>query len=117
MAEVYTELTTSFTTADTTSPVSLAYDGRELVVSFTNHSTPVQRVVFSDVRAFSWVGWDDAPAGAAFDGACEVVGSQFLSPWERFSVGNLPFRHFKLGFNAEGKFLDVIATRMEHKNA
>lgn len=117
MAEVYTEIATSFTTADTTSPVSLAYDGRELIVSFTNYGTPLQVIVFSDVRAFAWTGWDDAPAEAAYDRVCEVTGSAFLAPWESFVVASLQFRHFKLGFNAEAKFLDVIATRMEHKNA
>ena len=116
MSEVCTELATAFTTADTIGPVTVRYDGHQLVVSFANYGTPIQEVTFIDVRAFSWSGWDDAPAGAEFDGVCEVTGSRFLDPWTRFAVDGLPFRHFKFGFNAEAKFLDVIATRMEYKN-
>jgi hypothetical protein len=115
--EVYTELPTSFTTADTEGPVSIQFAGDELTVTFANFRTPLQTVVFHDVRAFSWTGWDDAPVAARPDSVYQLTGSAFLAPWERFSVGDLRFVHFKLGFNAEGKFLDIVATRMEHRIA
>ena len=117
MIEVSAELLTPFTTADTIGPVSVSYSGDKLAVTFANHGTPVQTVEFSDVRAFSWTGWDDVPAEASPDRVYRVEGSAFLAPWQRFSVGGAPFIHFKLGFVSEGKFLDVVATRMEQKPA
>jgi hypothetical protein len=116
MREVYKKLATSFTTADTEGPVSINFDGKELVVTFTNFRTPIQKVVFYDARAFSWTGWEDVSPEAEYDGVCEVTGSMFLEPWERFSVQGFPFVHFKLGFNACGMFLDVVATRMVYQN-
>jgi len=113
MPEAYTLLSTAFATADTVGPVSISFSRDKLVLEFANFSTPVRRVVFHDVRAFSWTGWDDASPEASPDGIYQVTGSRFLAPWERFSVGDLRFVHFKLGFNAEAKFLDIVATRME----
>ena len=113
MNETYTELATPFTTADTVGPVSVGYSGGKLTVTFANFRTPIQTIVFRDTRTFSWTGWDDAPE-AIPDRIYQVANSGFLAPWERFSVGGAPFLHFKLGFNAEGKFLDVVATKMEY---
>ena len=113
MTEGYTELDTLFTTADTVGPVSMHFSGSELSVTFANFQTPMQTVIFHDVRVFTWTGWNDASADTSPDRVYQVTGSVLLAPWERFSVGNLPYLHFKLGFNAEGKFLDVVATRMD----
>jgi hypothetical protein len=116
MAEIYTELRTEFTTTDTEGPISIKFTGQQLYVTFGNFRGPVQTIAFHDVRVFSWNGWDDASPEANPDRIYQVTGSSFLAPWEHFSVGQLKFLHFKLGFNAEGKFLDVVATRMEYKN-
>ncbi len=87
----------------------------ELVVEFSNFNTSVQRTIFYDVRAFSWTEWDNASTDAKPDRIYQVTGSQLLLPWSEFSIGELPFIHLKLGFNAQSKFLDVITTRMESK--
>ncbi len=116
MAEVYIELSTAFTTADTIGPISVMFSDEKLTVTFSNFRTPVQAVIFHNVRAFSWNGWADASSGARPDSVYEVEGSEFLAPWNRFSVRSVPFRHYKLGFNAEGKFLDVVATHMNQKS-
>jgi hypothetical protein len=115
MPEVFTELATSFTTADTEGPVTMWFSGDELVLEFANFGTPPQRIAFNDVRAFSWSGWENAPPEAFPDRIYRVTGTRFLAPWEKFSVRELRFAHFKLGFNAEGKFLDVVATGMENR--
>lgn len=115
MSEVYIELPAPFTTADTIGPVSISYSGDKLAVTFANYGTPVKTVVFHDVRAFSWTGWDDASPEASPDRVYRVEGSAFLAPWLRFSVGGVLFLHFKLGFVSEGKFLDIVVTRMEQK--
>ncbi|HEX2852312.1 MAG TPA: hypothetical protein VHO24_03660, partial [Opitutaceae bacterium] len=113
MTEAYTELSTDFTTADTEGPVSINFSGDRLELSFTNFRTPIQRVAYHDVRALSWIGWEDTSPAISPDRIYQVRGSRFLAPWERFSVGEVRFVHFKLGFNAQAKYLDVIATRME----
>lgn len=115
MSEVYSELSATFTTADTISPVRISFSGDQLELEFAVFGTPSQRIVFHDVRAFSWDGWENTSPTISPDRIYQVTGSRFLAPWEQFSVGELRFRHFKLGFNAEGKYLDVIATRMEEK--
>lgn len=115
MSEVYTELDTQFTTADTVGPVSISYLGGKLSVTFANFRTPIQTIVFHDTRAFSWNGWDGTSAEISPDRIYQVTGSALLAPWLRFSVRDAPFLHFKLGFNAEGKFLDVVATRMDYQ--
>lgn len=115
MSEVYSELFTTFTTADTVGPVRMSFLGDRLEVEFAVFGSPIQRIVFHDVRAFAWVGWEGTSSTISPDRVYQVRGSSFLAPWERFAVGELSFAHFKLGFNAEGKYLDVVATRMEEK--
>ena len=112
MSEVYSELSTNFTTADTVGPVHISFSGDQLEVEFAVYGTPKQRVVFHDVRAFAWTGWEDTSPAISPDRIYQVVGSRFLEP---YVVSTLRFIHFKLGFNAEGKYLDVVATRMEEK--
>jgi hypothetical protein len=117
MSAVYSELETTFTTADTVGPVSISFSGAELTVTFANFRTPVQTVMFYDVRAFSWSGWDGTSPEISPDRIYVVSGSSFLAPWIEFSASGDQFVHFKLGFNAEGKYLDVIARRMEYKGS
>jgi hypothetical protein len=113
MSEVHLELETPFTTADTEGPLVMHFSGATLSVTFSNFRTPPQTVVFHYAREFSWTGWDHASADAKPDSVYEITGSALLAPFTRFAAGGLRFRHFRLGFNAEGKFLDVIATGME----
>ena len=117
MPETHTELETLFTTADTEGPISIHFSDQTLSITFANFRTPPQTVVFHHAREFSWTGWEQASADARPDSVYEVTGSAFLAPFMRFAVEGRPFRHFRLGFNVEGKFLDVIATDMEHKMA
>ncbi len=117
MAEIYTELTTTFTTADTEGPVTITFRANTVTVEFSNFRTPAQKVVLHDARAFSWIGWEGTSEKLSPDRIYRVDGSDLLIPWSSFAVKERPFLHFKLGFNAEGKFLDVIATRMEHQNS
>jgi hypothetical protein len=115
MSELHTELTTSFTTADTEGAVSIQFSGATLSVTFSNFRTSPQIVTFHHAREFSWTGWEHASSDAKPDSVYEVTGSALLAPFLRFAVEGRPFRHFRLGFNAEGKFLDVIAIEMEYK--
>lgn len=115
MPEVHSELETSFTTADTEGPVEIHFSSGTLAVTFFNFRTPPQTVLFHHAREFSWTGWDHASQEAKPDSVYEVTGSKLLAPFERFAVEGRRFRHFRLGFNAEAKFLDVIATNMEPK--
>ena len=115
MPEHYEQISREFTTADTEGPVVIKFEGDKLTVEFRNFRTPLQRVVFSDVRAFSWTDWNNAPTGARPDEVYRVTGSTLLAPFERSAVGEKPFAHYKLGFCAEGKWLDVVATTMQYK--
>ena len=117
MPETYSELSTAFTTADTIGPVEIAFVSGQLHVMFTVYGSPVQEIVLYDVRAFSWSGWEDTSPAISPDRVYSVSGSRFLAHWESCAVGKFRFMHFKLGFNAEGRYLDVIATRMEEKEA
>ena len=117
MPEAHTELETLFTTADTEGPISINFSEQTLSITFTNFRTPPQTLVFYHAREFSWTGWAHASADAKPDRVYEVTGSAFLAPFTTFAVEGRPFRHFRLGFNAVGKFLDVIATDMETKRA
>ena len=117
MAEIYTELSTTFTTADTEGPVTITFRENALTVEFSNFRNAGQKVVFHDTRAFSWSGWDGTSEKLSPDRVYQVDGSALLAPWIGFAVQKRPFLHFQLGFNAEGKYLDVIATRMEHLNS
>ncbi|MBL9200424.1 MAG: hypothetical protein JNL39_07950 [Opitutaceae bacterium] len=114
MGEVYIELPTAFTTADTVGPILMSFSGDKLTVTFANFRTPLHTVIFRNVRAFYWYGWESTSPEARPDRVYEVRDSEFLAPWTRFCVERTPFRHFKLGFNAEGKFLDVVATHLDH---
>lgn len=116
MSESYIELSPPFTTADTEGPVRLSFDGSCLVAEFSNYKTSTQRLVFSDVRSFAWTGWEGTPTGISPDRIYEVKDSKMLAGFAGFLVGELSFRHFKLGFNAEAKYLDVIATTMVLEN-
>jgi hypothetical protein len=117
MIEQYTELDATFTTADTEGDVLISYQGDVLTVSFRSFGTPLQIVRFLDARVFCWTGWEHATSDAPVDRACEVTRSSLLEPFMRFSVKEYSFRHFRLGFNAKGRYLDVIATRLEHSSA
>jgi len=101
MPEVHSELETSFTTADTEGPVAIHFSGDTLTVTFANFRTAPQTIVFHHAREFSWTGWDHAPQEAKPDSVYEVTGSALLAPFARFTVEGRPFRHFRLGFNAE----------------
>ena len=115
MSEIYTELSPSFTTADTIGPVRISFAGDELSVEFAVFRSPIQKIVFRDARAFSWSGWEGTSPLISPDRIYQVSGSSFLEPWLSFSSNGLRFTHFKLGFNAEAKYLDVIATRVEEE--
>ncbi len=117
MPETYSELATAFTTADTVGSVEIAFVNSQLHVRFAVYGSPSQEIVFYDVRAFSWSGWEDTSPSISPDRVYSVSDSKFLAPWESCAVSQTRFTHFKLGFNAEAKYLDVIATRMEEKMA
>jgi hypothetical protein len=114
MAETYTELETTFTTADTEGHVAMILRENMLKIEFSNFRTPIQTVIFHHVRAFTWTGWEGTSEKISPDRIYQVAGSELLAPFTRFAVNGAPFLHFKLGFNAEAKFLDVVSTRMEY---
>lgn len=112
MAETYEELSTGFSTADTLGSIRICLNSDVLNVDFESSDGKRRRVIFSDVRAFAWNGWEGTSADISPDRIYQVGGSTFLAPWESFSVDGKRFVHYKLGFNAEGKYLDIIATSM-----
>jgi hypothetical protein len=114
MARRYIELSTLFSTADTESPVGIAFQKDTLEVSFTACGGKRVLVVFEEVRAFRW---DDAFVGEVApcpDRASLVEGSEWLL--ERIGSSK-KHQHFILGFNAVGQFLEVIASSMNAKTA
>ena len=113
MPETQSELQTSFSTADTDGPLSVNFSGETLSITFTYFKGLARTVVFHQTREFSWTDWQLAPANTKWDSIYEVTGSALLSTYTGFAAEGRPFRHFRLGFNAQGKFLDVIATEME----
>lgn len=115
MTEAYSELSTGFSTADTVGPIAVCFSGEVLHVDFEGVDGKKRRVLFSNVRAFAWSGWDATSPDASPDRIYQVRGSSLLAPWENVRVGEQRFVHYKLGFNAEGKYLDVVATSMCQK--
>lgn len=67
MSEEYSEVSPSFTTADTMGPVRMSFSADRLEVEFEVYGTPTQRIVFHDVRAFSWAGWEDTATAISPD--------------------------------------------------
>ncbi len=112
MARRYIELSTPFSTADTESPVCIAFKKDTLEVSFTACGGRPVEVVFEGVRAFRW---DDAFVGVVApcpDRVYLVEGSE----WMPDRIGSSKkHHHFILGFVAEGQFLEVIASSMSEK--
>ena len=119
MSQRFIEIQTSFSTADTESGISLKYEERKLAVSFRSWKAEPTVVKFYDVPAFKWdESWSNFTALAP-DRVYRVEESEWLNRWKQESLISESdgLIHFRLGFNAEGMFLDVIASRLEHENA
>jgi len=114
MSEVYKEITTAFSTADTESPVELNFKANRLIARFLDWQRHEVQIEFSDVVALRW---DDnylPSITISPDRVYEVENSEWIAALqENGGLGSSEQHiHLKLGFNDEGKFLDVIATQM-----
>jgi len=119
MATKYIEVDTSFSTADTEPGISLVYIDRKLTLTFSSWRSEPTVVVFYDVPAFRWDESWSSYTDIAPERVYRVEESEWLERWKREVLvsDSESYVHFRLGFNAEGMFLDIIASRMEHKNA